>query len=143
MKAQCVFFAAVLSVLLATPANGQGFDFSPAAQTGRVRFASYFDAEIDSISLYNGNLSLDIPLFSFAGRELSTGLRVIYNSQKWQFQDNYGFPGGTYTGGWRLFDAIGDSTVYYYTEGIGCIAGAELWRFHAAWRDRLGTKRQF
>jgi len=42
-----VFLTAVVS------AFGQGLDTSPSAETGRLPFASYFDGNIDSISIYN------------------------------------------------------------------------------------------
>src|SRR5437867_11207611 len=100
MKRVVITSAFFLSIIHS--AFGQAIDLSPSAQTGRSPFASYADGNIDSISVYNGNLSLDIPLVSLPGRELSTGLRSTYNSQKWQQLNFFGDPGGAYTGGWHL-----------------------------------------
>src|SRR5881628_2250935 len=109
-----VFFSLIHS------AFAQGLDLSPSAQTGRLPFASYSEGDIDSVSIYNGNVSLDIPLLTLAGRDLSTGLRLTYNSQKWQQFNFLGAPGGVYTGGWQLFDAIGEDPVFALEYLTGC-----------------------
>ena len=57
-----VFFSLIHS------AFAQGLDLSPSAQTGPLPFAAYFNGDIDSVSIYNGNVSLDIPLLTLAGR---------------------------------------------------------------------------
>ena len=90
------------------------FDTSPSAQTGRLPFAAYSDGDIDSVSIYNGNVFLDFPLLALPGRELSTGMRLTYNSQKWQEFDFQGVPGGAYTGGWQ---ANGNTLISESTAG--------------------------
>src|SRR2546427_652040 len=123
-------------------ALGQGIDTSPSAETGRLPFASYSNTDIDSVSIYNGNVSLDIPLLTFPGRELSTGLRLTYNSQKWQQFNFLGELGGAYTGGWHLYDFIGDPPVFGAVAGP-CDSTGEQVRAIATWVDGLGSKHPF
>jgi hypothetical protein len=55
----------VVFTWLATPLFAQTqYDTSPGAQTGVQLFGSYFATDIDSVSNFNGNLHLSIPLFS-------------------------------------------------------------------------------
>ena len=72
---------AVLGSLLAAPvAFGQAAYTSP--ETGIKPLGSYASwGGIDSVSLTNGNLLLNIPLFSLPGRELPVSLGVSFNSQ--------------------------------------------------------------
>src|SRR5204863_9706469 len=99
------------------------FDTSPSAQTGRLPFAAYSDGDIDSVSIYNGNVFLDFPLLALPGRELSTGMRLTYNSQKWQEFDFQGVPGGAYTGGWQLYDGIGEAPLFAEQFPPNCVPG--------------------
>ena len=90
---------------------------SPAGP-GRAPFGSYFDANIDSINLYNGNLMINLGLLTLPGREDSTGLRLVYNAKGWiEVPDLEN--GGTYSyyaGGWRLNPSAGLPTLYSYEE---------------------------
>src|SRR5438552_19183653 len=97
-------------VVLGLPHRGWSqtqYDTSPGAQTGVQVYGSYFASDIDTIGLYNGNVSLKIDLFSLPGRELSTNLGFSYNSEKWEQKSCTDGSGGTYTcsqytGGWRM-----------------------------------------
>jgi YD repeat-containing protein len=135
----------LLSILIGlhTSGFGQAFDTTPNAQTGRQSFGSYFDSDIDSINLYNGNLSLNIKLFDRPGRELSTGLRLSYNSQKWQQSSCLIFNCGIYTGGWTNSDVIGEMPAYAQ-ETFNC-AGSSNHQFilYVTWIDGLGTKHRY
>src|SRR5438093_4425993 len=132
-----VFFGLIHS------AFAQGLDLSPSAQTGRLPFAAYSDGDIDSVSIYNGNVSLDIPLRMLPGRELSTGLRLTYNSQKWQQFSFLGAPGGVYTGGWQIFDTIGEAPVFAPEYVSACADNGILVRLIATWTDGFGSKHPF
>jgi RHS repeat-associated protein len=130
----------VLMLCASSLAHGQALDSSSDAQTGREPFGAYFSADLDSINLYSGNLLLDIKLFNRTGRELSTGLRPIYNSQKWQ-QFSCTFLGcGIYTGGWKNNDLIGELPGFG-NQVIGeCPNGDRQYLLYATWVDGLGTK---
>ena len=65
-----------------TSAWGQSsFDMSPDAQTGEHVLGSYFATDIDTVSMTNGNLHLNIPLFDLPGREVPLRLSMSYNSK--------------------------------------------------------------
>src|SRR5262245_58584610 len=112
----------ILTVLLGVSKLGsaQAFDTSPNAQTGRQSFGSSFDGNIDSVNLYSGNLFLEIKLFTRSGRELSTGLEVTYNSQKWQQFHCVVFNCGVYTGGWKINDPIGEAPGFSSADAVYC-----------------------
>jgi len=140
MKLRHAVFVFILLSAVSSPAYSQPLDPSPEAETGRVRFRSYFEAEVDSINLFNGNLNLNIPLFTLPGRELSTGLRLVYNAQKW---DHFAAPGGVYTGGWRTFSPIGERPTYSIEYSDCQFGNQDVWNQFADWRDGLGTKHRF
>ena len=104
MKRQWVILLLATTISVCGPAYGQTWD---RMQTGIAPSASYFHGGIDSIHLANGNLFLDIPLISLPGRELGTGLRLTYNSQK----KSYVWPYGPLPG-WQISDPIGDLPIY-------------------------------
>ena len=139
MKAVNVLLAVVTIATAATATIAQGIDGSG----GRRPYGSYFDAGIDTINTYNGNLMVDINLFSLPGRELSTALRLTYNSQKWQQTDLLGWPSNLYSGGWRLFDPIGERPLYT-VQYAGCEWNGggldDYYNVIANWIDGLGTR---
>src|SRR5437899_1784391 len=137
-----LFVSVTVFFSLSHSAFAQGLDLSPSAQTGRLPFASYSDGDIDSVSIYNGNVSLDIPLLALPGRELSTGLRLTYNSQKWQLPDFPWHIPGVYTGGWQLYDAIGEAPLFS-AEPVACYNGTKRFRQIATWVDGFGSKHPF
>jgi hypothetical protein len=95
--------------------------------SGRVPFGSYFDAGVDSINLYNGNVMLDIPLFDIKGRELSTGLRLIYGSQGWVSETGLYGSYYYYSGGFKVVRTEGlDSSVIPVLTGCSLDEGAQL-----------------
>ena len=139
MKPVNALLAVFMIATAATATMAQGIDGSG----GRRPYGSYFDAGIDSINIYNGNLMLDINLFSLPGRELSTGLRLTYNSQKWQQVDLLGWPSNLYSGGWRVFDPIGERPIYR-VEYARCEWNGlwldDYYNIIANWIDGLGTR---
>jgi RHS repeat-associated protein len=104
--------AAVLCIGLNASAQ-TSYDTSPQSQTGDQVYGSYFGANIDTVSLYNGNLTLSIPLFSLTGRELPYGLTLTYNSQKWQNNTCGGTPCDFYTGGWQKTNVFGSDPSFF------------------------------
>jgi RHS repeat-associated protein len=119
----------------------QGLDTLPDAQTGKLPSGSYFSTNIDSISNYNGNVMLDIPLLSLPGREVSQGVRLTYNSLKWQSSDLGGVRHGYYTGGWQIVDPTG--TLSFDDRLMDCYFGVGIWSLEAVWTDSLGTRHPF
>src|SRR5215471_1174749 len=128
---------------LVRAAIGQGLDPSPNSQTGRLPSGSYFSGDVDSVSNYNGNVMLDIQLFTLPGREISQGLRLTYNSQKWQSSGFGSSVHGYYTGGWQIADPTG--ALQFQDDLLYCNESqAEgTWRSNAVWLDTLGTKHFF
>ena len=75
-----IAMAVLGSLLAASVAFGQAAYTSP--DTGIKPLGSYASwGGIDNVSLTNGNLMLNIPLFSLPGRELPVSLGVSFNSQ--------------------------------------------------------------
>ena len=128
--------------------QGGNYDTLASAQTGRPHWGSFFEGAVDSINLYNGNVMLDLPLLTRPGREISTGLRLTYNAQNWEtILQNYMsiFPYGLYTGGWRLYDPIGERP-FFSVLNTACWEGTpaqEEWWVQAWWIDGLGTKHRY
>jgi RHS repeat-associated protein len=116
------------------------YDTSPQAQTGNQPYGSYFASDIDNINAFNGNLNINISLFTLPGRQLSTGVGFAYNSQKWEQQIcNDGgnqIYCGYYTGGWRLNSGPWGQTPTTFNpmDGTG---------FHIYWIDGNGTKKHY
>ena len=124
----------------------QAPDNSPDKLLGRRPYASYFDADIDSVNTYNGNLLLDITLFSLPGRELPVDLRVTYNSKGWQA---YGYQQyGVYHGGSRVHTPVGQ--VYYSLNLVSCELYSpypetyyEEWEPYGVWMDGEGISHSY
>ncbi len=138
-----LLLSASIILCLAVTSSAQGLETTPGSQTGREPFSSYFDAGIDSINLYNGNLFLDLTLFSRSGRELSTGLRLTYNSQKWQPQYCTIYECAWYSGGWTVSDIIGEFMGFTYEVQNSCGQGGNTFNLYATWVDGLGTKHRY
>jgi len=122
-------------------ALAQSVDTTPNAQTGRLPSGSYFATGTDSISNYNGNVLLDIPLISLPGREISQQVRLTYNSLKWQANILGGIQHGQYTGGWRFVDPAG--TLSFDDKLMDCTFGAGVWSLKVVWSDSFGSKHSF
>ena len=117
----------------------QAPDNSPDKLLGRRPYASYFDADIDSVNTYNGNLLLDITLFTLPGRELPVDLRVTYNSKGWQAY----YQQGIYHGGTRVHTPVGQ--VYLNLNLVSCELYSpypetyyEEWEPSGLWIDGAG-----
>ena len=91
------------------------YDTAPQSQTGEQIYGSYFGSNIDTVGLYNGNLTLSIPVFSLPGRELPYGITLVYNAQKWQSDSCSGYPCGLYTGGWQKTNVFGSDPSFFAT----------------------------
>lgn len=133
-------FVAVILVSAAIDLSAQtDYDTSPQAQTGQQVYGSYFGTNIDSVGLYNGNLSLSIPLFSLPGRELPYGLTLTYNSQKWEQMDCSGSPCGLYTGGWQKSNLFGSAPSFWLGSDTSCSYS----RYNVFWIDGSGAKHRY
>src|SRR5688572_26086730 len=111
-------------------------------QAGRVPYGSYFDSETDSVNLYNGNLMVNLNLLTLPGRDLSTGLHLVYNSQGWKEVQEPGYSNSYYAGGWRLTNPLGEGVFIHSYEETGCSPG-EYWSgaytVYYEWRDGTGA----
>jgi RHS repeat-associated protein len=123
-----------------------GFIFAQSPQgLGRAPFGSYFNADLDSINLYNGNLMLDIPLFSLPAREgLSTGLRLTYNAQGWVNGSTQYETYGYYVGGWTIANPIGEASVEPYLTYCDdslypLVQPTGYWSLDIRWTDPSGS----
>ena len=85
-------FAAILLALLAlaAPAAAQQF---PAQQRGLAADTAYQSGDLDSVNLFNGNLSLAIPLGQPypVGPSFSLGFTLHYNSKVWDYEEKLCF----------------------------------------------------
>jgi hypothetical protein len=127
---------------LAAPLFAQTqYDTSPGAQTGVQVFGSYFAADIDSVSNFNGNLHLSIPLFSLPGRELSYGLSLSYNAQKWEGDYVYGNQYGHYTGGWTKANVFGGDFSFFNQHIANEFEDRSICEVY--WIDGAGTKHKY
>ena len=134
-----ILWAAIAVGIPASLSAQTSYDTSPQAQTGQQIYGSYFGTDIDTIGLYNGNLTLSIPLFSLPGRELPYGLTLTYNSQKWQSNTCSGSPCGQYTGGWQKANVFGSAPSFFVQYDAWC----GLNRYNVYWIDGNGTKHRY
>jgi hypothetical protein len=141
---RCVFllFLVVLTARLALAQNN--FDTSPGSQSGTPAYGSYFSADVDNINVYNGNLTVSIPLFSLPGRELPMGVSFVHNSRNWDLQSCSGFPCGVYTGGWRVVLPFGENDLSFFAKYVTCPTYATTeWEMNVYWIDGSGSKRRY
>ena len=114
-------FQALLICLAAFPVLAQtNYDTSPGSQTGTPAYGAFFSAGIDNINVYNGNLNVNIPLFSLPGRELSMGISLTYNSKAWESRTCGGSTCWDHTGGWRVIDPFGSNDLSFFGKHLGC-----------------------
>jgi RHS repeat-associated protein len=59
----------------------------PEFEIGLKPFGTYHGGSIDSVSITNGNLTIDMPLFSYPqrGGKLKKSLDMIYNNKGWKY----------------------------------------------------------
>lgn len=76
----------LLSIIL-LPSSARSQKQSPSNERG-LNASAYAADSIDNVNLFNGNLSLTIPIGSTynAGGPLSYGLKLYYNSNVWDFR---------------------------------------------------------
>lgn len=76
----------LFTLLLALPAAAQQF---PAQQRGLSADTAYQAGEIDQVNLFNGNLSLSLPLGQPypVGPSFSLGFSLRYNSKVWDYEE--------------------------------------------------------
>src|SRR5438876_6228784 len=143
MRRCCFPFAtAILILLIARHANAQtNYDTSPGSQTGVQVFGSYFATDIDTISNYNRNLHLSIPVFSLPGRQLPYGLKLTYNAQKWEQDTVGGYLHGRYTGGWIKDTMFGSAPSFYVQNFFD--GGGDTYLCYVYWIDGAGTKQKY
>ncbi len=99
-----ILVAVVAIGLAGAVAFGQSsFDMSPDTQTGEKPLGSYFATDIDTVSMTNGNLHLNIPLFNLPGREVPLRLSMNYNSRFFE-QRTFTAAGGS---GQTVWDFLG------------------------------------
>lgn len=155
MRTKTLLATLTLLVLLPAAAIAQTtIDTAPPAQTGQQVYGSYFSSDVDTVGLYNGNLMLNIGLFSLPGREIPLGLSLSYNNQKyqtlWWSDGSAGFVVDAYTiytGGWRIANPFGDDLqVGVNTSDLGWDeVDTCFWTgtFVAVWIDAVGTKHTY
>jgi hypothetical protein len=141
------FLGSNLLVAAVGPALSQTlYDTSPNSQTGTQVYGAYFSSDVDQVGLYNGNLSVRIPLFDLPGRELSAGRSLVYNAANWDQKDCGGFPCGQYTGGWRITGMFG-SQPSFFAEYLSCSYDGGLWNplyaMNVFWINSSGAKRRY
>ena len=73
--------------LRAGTASAQGSYSSP--DTGETVLGTYFATDVDTINMKNGNLHVNIPLFTLPGRELPVAVSMDYNSQFYEYRVVY------------------------------------------------------
>jgi hypothetical protein len=105
----CLFLAAVPLVASAQTSSSTS-TFTPSALSKGVHpLGSYDQGQFDSVSLYNGNNSITLPLVRMGGRDgLSVSVLLSYNSKLWQTKvkplANVPNPGDTTFRNWVVFD---------------------------------------
>jgi hypothetical protein len=68
--------------------RADGFVQHPNLDRGFAPEKVYSVGEVDQVGLFNGNLTLQVPIGSFAvGGELSYDLTLRYNSKVWDWQE--------------------------------------------------------
>jgi hypothetical protein len=92
------FVVSSLALLAALPLAA---DVHPNTEGGVAVDKAFQVGEIDNVNLFNGSLTLTIPLGQRypVGGTLSYGLTLIYNSNPWYFQDDATFNPNVYTEG--------------------------------------------
>ena len=129
-----------LLILGSSVAFGQATFESP--ETGEKVLGSYFATDIDSVSLTNGNLLLNIPVFSLPGRELPLRLNMTYNSQfieQRTVYDEFGNPQELWEFlGWRKDAGIGGTLTAETTD-----LGNDNYQFDIYWVAPDGSKYLF
>lgn len=73
--------------LTAKPALGQSDPVvvSNGTNIGTPENGSFSGSDFDNVQLNNGNLHIEIPLWSLKGRGLSTSMKLVYDSKGWGF----------------------------------------------------------
>jgi YD repeat-containing protein len=137
---------ALIMICLATQAFGQsGFDTSQGGETGEKVLGSYFSTDIDSVSMTNGNLHVNIPVYSLPGREVPMRLAMDYNSRFFQSRPIAGTDPVQVTWdfmGWRKDTGVGGAFSATVSVTISCPAGT----FNVVdiyWIEGNGTKHNF
>src|SRR6185295_7626266 len=114
-------FLFLLSLIPAALYGQTNYNTAPEAQTGVQPYGSYLSSDIDNVNLFNGNLNVNIPLFSLPGRELPVGVSVTYNS---------GQAASTYcgddpciysTGGWQTNTPFLDQSLSFFLTYETCV----------------------
>jgi RHS repeat-associated protein len=79
MRATRFFFSlSALILCLAAVALAQ------SSETGLPPFGSFHGSDFEMVSLKNGNLHVEIPLWSLPQRSAPTGLRLVYDMPSWE-----------------------------------------------------------
>src|SRR5207245_2673115 len=86
---RCLFFALLVACGCAVSASAQTTsNTDQATPTGLARGAhplGSYGGDIDTVSLFNGNVSLNIPIASLPGRGgMHAGVMLSYNSKIWR-----------------------------------------------------------
>jgi hypothetical protein len=80
------FLICVAAILLFSPIAlaqniGNGF------QIGVPQHADYSGSEFEHVQINNNNLHIDLPLWSTNGRGPSVGMKYVYDSKGWGFNE--------------------------------------------------------
>ena len=97
---------------------------NPNLETGIKPYGSYDGGSFDSVSLTNGNLSLNIPIFDYPQRGgLKATVRLIYNNKGWSVLPDC-WSDGTCTPVWHW---AGQSVALQVDDGAVSVTG-ELYK---------------
>ncbi len=78
--AQCLFLS-IASVCSAQSVNN-------AVNTGTPENGVFHGSDVEHVQVNNGNLRIDIPIYSIKGRGLDTSAHFIYDNKGWTFNTN-------------------------------------------------------
>jgi RHS repeat-associated protein len=80
----------LLAILFAVTANQSSFaqSVTGATNTGYPENAVVHGTEIESVQVTNGNLHMQIPIYSAKGRELGTQFNFIYDNKGWTYANH-------------------------------------------------------
>ncbi len=126
---------------------------SDPSGTGYPENAVYHGGDLDSVQLGNGNLHLEIPIWSAKGRGLDTGAKFVYDSKVWTIDWYDGGLGYVYGSvNTRLFSKpnihVENSSgyfIYYETGILDCegISGGPFVTYSYSLIEPGGTVRKF
>ena len=78
----------VIAALLTVPLLAFGQDLTNQLNIGFPTNGIFSGSSFDSVQLNNGNLHIEIPLWSVPGRGLNVGYKYVYDNKGWYFDEH-------------------------------------------------------